>query len=401
MSSVNSDMMSKRSEKKISKVEKIKRSMKHEQATLEKREARDNAWEYGPFLAETTTVPHFVSQSVQEIAAYWMNGIPEHIGPKQLGYAKACQVISESTIVLTFEDIPEYHFTIGNSSTSENLQEKQDLKISFTIRKPIFQLGPFMCYKKINRRCIECLRELISFYENSTNVLNLIVPIVNRTFDVSKRALEFCCVTKAKRDNVCYKYMIGGQPLLVDVHQQYNQWLKMWKRECFDFFQRYTRIYVPYVHKGDTKLVETTTGQLHGIYWAHTYGVIVYARKNLDTIMHDMSVTHGRNRRDIKNHKEKGLRRPRQPLVDSSSSKGLHMFPVDITVVFTEETDDYEEYSSDNSSSADNEYSSSPASSCSAHDGCSDFSMRYEKADCLVDRTGDAVDRTGDAMEIC
>jgi hypothetical protein len=356
-------------------------------------------WEYGPFVAETTTVPHFVSESIQEIAAHWKSGIPAQIGPKELGYATACDVISDSRIVFTYENIPDRRyvgedckFGFGSHTgvcSTERADEKQDLKISFTIQKPIFELGHFICYKKINRRCIECLRELITFYSHSDNVLNLIVPIVNRTFDVSKRALEFCCVTKAKRDNVCYKYTIEGQPLLVDIHHQYNQWLKMWKRECFDFFQRYTRIYVPYTHQDRPKLVETTTGQLHGIYWAHTYGVIEYARKNLDTIMHDMSITHGRNRRDIKNHKAKGLRRPRQPLVDNSS-KGLNMFPVDITVVFGEEDDNYEEYSSDNGfqEPCDDEiqYSCSSLQCCRSN---SDYGAENE------------IDDTPKPMEIC
>lgn len=291
-------------------------------------------WNYGPFVAETTTVPQIVSENIQDIAAYWNCGIPAQIGPKELGNAAGCEVLSESRVAFTYDN------------ESRLADDKQDLRISFTVRRPVFELGPFICYKQISRRCIECLRELIDFYSQDDNVLNLIVPIVNRTFDVSKRALEFCCVTKAKRDNVCYKYTVEGRRVLVSVHRQYNQWLRMWKRECFDFFQRYTRIYVPYAHNGQPKLVETTTGQLHGIYWAHTYGVIEYARKNLDTIMHDMSVTHGKNRRDIKNHKAKGLRRPRQPLVDSSS-KGLNMFPVDITIVFGEDDDNYEEYASD------------------------------------------------------
>lgn len=362
MSSVKLYNMPKRSKSKGDKTKTKTQCTEHiTAAALKKKEQpqqsidKTSVWEYGPFVAETSAVPHFVSESIQEIAAYWMNGIPKQLTPRELGYAKSCKVISDSRIVFIYENISDYQIGLGKHifnavHESETKPEiPRDLEISFFIQKPVFILGPFICYKQINRRCIECLRELIGFYSNSENILNLIVPIVNRTFDVSKRALEFCCVTKSKRDNVCYKYVIEGEPVLVAIHQQYNQWLKMWKRECFDFFQRYTRIYMPYIYQDEPKLVETTTGQLHGIYWAHMYGVIEYARKNLDIIMHDMSITHGRNRRDIKNHKAKGVRRPRQPLVDSSS-KGLNMFPVDITVIFTED-DDYEDYSSDNGGS--------------------------------------------------
>jgi len=336
-------------------------------------------WNYGPFVADTTTVPQFISENIQDVAAYWNSGIPAQIGPKELGTAAGYEVLSESRVAFTYANVPRLGAAICSEAKAD---EKQDLRISFTLRKPVFELGPFICYKQVSRRCIECLRELIDFYSQHDNVLNLIVPIVNRTFDVSKRALEFCCVTKAKRDNVCYKYTVDGRRVLVSVHRQYNQWLRMWKRECFDFFQRYTRIYIPYSHNDQPKLVETTTGQLHGIYWAHTYGVIEYARKNLDTIMHDMSVTHGRNRRDIKNHKAKGLRRPRQPLVDSSS-KGLNMFPVDITIVFGEDDDNYEGYSSDGG----------------IQEGCDDLSHGFCSSEC--DEEHETYETQEAPMEIC
>ncbi len=307
-------------------------------------------WEYGPFVSKHAVLPHHVISALEEIAPMWIYGVPKVIGKSELGSAKRCQVHeihkdTEDEVSLWFQD-SSCADSMNNNAIGNPKSKTSLLEIVLTIRVPVFQIGPFLLYQSISRRCIECLRELQHFYQQNDNVVNLIVPIVNRTFDVSKRALEFCCVTKAKRDSVVYKYVIDDIPTIVDVHKQYNQWLKMWKRECFDFFQRYTRIYIPYEMNGKRLLVETTTGQVHGIYWAHTYGVIVYARNNLDTIMQDMSLTHGRNRRDIKKFKARGARRPRRPLVQNTSSSTV-LFPMDITVYFDDNTDDYEEYTSD------------------------------------------------------
>lgn len=327
-------------------------------------------WEYGPFVTDSNEIDHYIIVILQDLAPLFIgdynndNIVTKIMKNDQTKCIKSVKLISTAESQQSLEKVI-FEFYNGNINRSidgntdgntdgtdgdTNITESDTTKITVTIRKPVFTMGPFFSYRKISRRCIECLRELQQFYENNENVVNLIVPIVNRTFDVSKRALEFCCVTKAKRDNVVYKYSINDMPIIVDVHKQYNQCLKMWKRECFDFFQRYNRIYLSYTLEDQTnltnkKLVETTTGQVHGIYWAHTYGVIVYARKNLDTIMQDMSLTHGRNRKDIKKFKSRGMRRPRKPLVQGSST-GTALFPVDITVYFNNETDDYEEYAS-------------------------------------------------------
>lgn len=186
------------------------------------------------------------------------------------------------------------------------------------VRRPLMKMGVFLLYDPVQPRCIDCLRMLSEFYSSPETIDALLVPVVNKTVDVSNRMLEFFCVTYSVKNHVVYKHAVGtsGDERIVDVHDEYTKCLKKWKRECFDFFQRYKRIFV--VHPVEGKLLQTTTGQLHGLYWAHMLGVLQYVRANHSAVMREMSSIHGKNRREIKACKFKGIARPRKPLIEHS-----------------------------------------------------------------------------------
>ena len=95
----------------------------------------------------------------------------------------------------------------------------------------------------------------------------------------------------AKKHSVVYSYAQrqGGvvTKTLLNVYSDYKCWLRNYRRKDFDPFRRRYRIFFS---SSADKEYETTVGQLNFIYWAHTYGVLEYARAHRQIIENDMNV---------------------------------------------------------------------------------------------------------------
>jgi hypothetical protein len=187
-----------------------------------------------------------------------------------------------------------------------------------------YRIGKFWSTERMPKKSQKRLEEISDFYTDDI-IEEMLYPLAVQQLDVSSRALEHFCVNYSKKFNVAYQWNIDGEIILVNVFQQYKNWLAHYKRINFDFFRRYTRVY--FEHKD--LVLETTVGQMNLMYWAYKFGVLDYARRNLDLISEDMSETHGNNRKDILQYKLAGKRRKRQKLArDPTSICVIYEVPV-------------------------------------------------------------------------
>jgi len=132
-------------------------------------------------------------------------------------------------------------------------------------------------------RLLQRLREILDFFTPDVMV-SLVQPIARATFDVSLRLLDYCCTNYAKtrRPVSCV------QERTYHIYSLYKDWLRRYRRRCFDPFRRRERIYF----QDDTgEWLTTTIAQLNFLYWADRYGVIAYVRRNAQKIESDMMRT--------------------------------------------------------------------------------------------------------------
>ena len=166
-------------------------------------------------------------------------------------------------------------------------------------------LGPFYFDPaRVLPRQIRRLAEISSFFDEST-LLRLLVPVATATFDVSLRLLDYCCTNYAKKTRV----VICEEGLAVHLFSLYKDWLRHYRRRCFDPFRRRERICFRNPC-GPGEWLCTTVAQLNFLRWADVYKVIPYVRSNLTAIEQDMMQTlqDSRNRR-------------RQPLQEAGTAK--------------------------------------------------------------------------------
>jgi hypothetical protein len=117
-------------------------------------------------------------------------------------------------------------------------------------------------------------------------MLRLLVPVATATFDVSLRLLDYCCTNYAKKTRV----VICEDGLAVHLFSLYKDWLRHYRRRCFDPFRRRERICFRNPCCPGEWLC-TTVAQLNFLRWADVYKVIPYVRRNLHAIEQDMMST--------------------------------------------------------------------------------------------------------------
>lgn len=242
-------------------------------------------------------------------------------------------------------------YKISISSSSNEGETMMMMTLDLEVRPAVCVLGPFRLYEPVSNKCLECLRSLAQFYSVPENVREVLLPITENSSSssssnsagggsvVSSRMLEFFCVTYTKQTPVVYQHVpFGGaaaaaaagssskkrREVVVDVHTDYNSYLKVWKRECFDFFQRYTRVHLLLLLADSSQppmLIKTTTGQLHGMYWAHVYGVYAYVQAHRAEIQRRMTAVHSANRQELRMFKQQGVKRKRKFLSDPAQKQ--------------------------------------------------------------------------------
>jgi hypothetical protein len=143
--------------------------------------------------------------------------------------------------------------------------------------------------KKIPARHSHRLGEISAFYTDEL-VLSLLVPVIDQTYDVSLRALDWAVVNWSKKHRIVCKVDTGAGHLdVVNIFSVYKDVLRRWRRRMFDPFRRRERVY--FRHPVLDEVYATTVGQLNFLRWAKIYGVIDQARSHLEQIEKDMVQT--------------------------------------------------------------------------------------------------------------
>ena len=138
---------------------------------------------------------------------------------------------------------------------------------------------------KVHPRQVRRLTEIAPYFDEAT-LLRLLVPVATATFDVSLRLLDYCCTNYAKKTRV----VICEDGFAMHLFSFYKDWLRHYRRRCFDPFRRRERICF-LSPLGDGEWLDSTVAQLNFLRWADIYKVIAYVRRNLQAIEQDMMVT--------------------------------------------------------------------------------------------------------------
>jgi len=163
------------------------------------------------------------------------------------------------------------------------------------------------------------LAEIAPFYTDDT-VLALLVPVIEQTYDVSLRALDWAVVNWSKKHRIVCKVDTGqGKVDVVNIFSVYKDVLHRWRRRMFDPFRRRERVY--FHHPTTGAVCSTTVGQLNFLRWAKVYGVIDQARAHLDQIEHDMVTTLSESKRRRQEESAAGGKRKRTELTPALRGK--------------------------------------------------------------------------------
>lgn len=126
----------------------------------------------------------------------------------------------------------------------------------------------------------ELLRaSLESYYRIDVNI-NKIVPIINRTSQVSLRLLDWFIVNYSRTHQTSYQV----NEKYFNVHESYKAQLKAFSKRHFDPFRRNERFILCY----KKERYETTIGQLCFFRWCLQNNVLEFVGKNVNTISDDM-----------------------------------------------------------------------------------------------------------------
>lgn len=176
---------------------------------------------------------------------------------------------------------------------------------------------------KIHVRAERRLKEIAGFYTDAM-ILDLLIPVITQTFDVSLRALDWFAVNFTKKHKILCRVDLGrGHTDVINIFSNYRDQLRHWRRRMFDPFRRRERIF--FYHPGDddhtTTRLETTVGQLNFLLWSHKFGIIEQARAHLEAIEADMVTTLSESKRRRQEERRAGAKRKRTELTRAPKIK--------------------------------------------------------------------------------
>ena len=167
---------------------------------------------------------------------------------------------------------------------------------------------------------------LTAFFDDD-NIRTILIPMITRSSQVSLRILDWLVTNYAKKYNVVCKTRDGQ---LFNVHNRYKVALSVYRRQQFDPFRRSRRI----AFESDGAQHDTTLGQCHFLYWAHTNGVFAFAEQHLSAIECDMNEVAARQRKKKRDCQRSGIsKEKRKPLSDGAAFK-CHVYSLKHTVTF-------------------------------------------------------------------
>ncbi len=162
------------------------------------------------------------------------------------------------------------------------------------------------------------LAEIAPYYTDEV-VLQLLVPVIDQTYDVSLRALDWAVVNWSKKHRVLCRVAPDDRADVINLFSVYKDTLRCWSRRMFDPFRRRERIY--FLHPASGAPYSTTVGQLNFLRWAELAHVIDQARAHLPQIEQEMVSTLGESKRRRAVDRGAGQKRKRAELTPAPQSK--------------------------------------------------------------------------------
>ena len=201
-------------------------------------------------------------------------------------------------------------------------------------------VGPFFWKGSLCRKKIFRLEKMVDYFTCS-KIKAILLPIINKEGSLSLRALDWLVTNYSKKKPIIYNVTPPDCPeVVVNMYRSYKSWLWNHKRKNFDPFRRGQRIFFSL----ESRVYESTVGQLNFFFWASRYGVLDYADKHIKEIEKDQAVTTKKHPRDVNGSggttggggentvKKRKRRQLSQPPRDS-----VFVYPTTIRVVFNPE----------------------------------------------------------------
>lgn len=131
------------------------------------------------------------------------------------------------------------------------------------------------------------LKNLMEFYQNRDN-LDKMMRIINGESKISLRIVDWFVTNFAKKYYTVYELpsKTTGDMQRFKVYNDYKLKLKAYSKKRFDPFCRWDRISIPY---DDSKIMETTIGQLNFFKWAIENKIVDFIETNYADIEDDMN----------------------------------------------------------------------------------------------------------------
>lgn len=186
-----------------------------------------------------------------------------------------------------------------------------------TVGKDVEYIGPFRIEFSLSVHQRTILERMARFYTNEV-IEAVLRPALAHGSDTesnpSLRVLDWLTVNYAKKYKLA-THTASGQ--VFNVYQGYRVALQHYRRRLFDPFRRRLRLTVEHPN-GD---LVSTPGQLQFLAWAHTHGVLKYAREHIEAIEADMNAATTRSKRTRDEATKAGLHCKRNELSRPCSAK--------------------------------------------------------------------------------
>jgi len=131
------------------------------------------------------------------------------------------------------------------------------------------------------------LKNLMEFYQHRDN-LDKMMRIINGESKISLRIVDWFVTNFAKKYYTVYELpsKTTGDLQRFKVYNDYKLKLKAYSKKRFDPFCRWDRISIPY---DESKIMETTIGQLNFFKWAIENKIVDFIETNYADIEDDMN----------------------------------------------------------------------------------------------------------------
>lgn len=195
-----------------------------------------------------------------------------------------------------------------------------------------------LCKKKETR-----LQRIFEYFDDAC-LKNVLLPVILKDGKLSLRALDWLVTNYSKKVPIVYTVTPPGKPqTLFNLHREYKDWLRNHKRKNFDPFRRGQRIFFDV--GGET--YESTVGQLNFFFWASRYGVLDYARANIERIEKDQAVSTkhhnivraaaGKEGKEGKEGEDEPQPKKKRRQLSQAPRESVFVYPATIRVVFNPE----------------------------------------------------------------